>query len=216
MKKALVVVLWVALLVTSVGCGDDGGGSSDGAGSGAGGSGGSSGDACTKVSGCGGDIVGEWKVSASCAEPPDLKELCPTATVELTNTKVSGTASFKSDMNFSWSVTASANATLVFPADCLSSGGKMVTCQEVQDLLKVDPSAKNITCSSSDGGCKCENPYNSEDMTSGTYSVSGSTVMLTIGSNKGTADFCVKGGKLYLNATGGDSGLPSGQLTLSK
>jgi hypothetical protein len=225
MKHPYVFVFMIGCALSQIGCGDDSGGSG-GAGSGAAGSGGSA--TCEKVAACGGDLAGEWKMTQICVEQPgtteDIKAICESAKLEINSTTVTGSLSYKAaDMTFTQSTTLDATATLVLPASCLKAGSTTYTCQQLQDIFKADPGAMQIACtSSSDGGCNCKNPVHEVTSNTGTYAISGSTVTLTTAKDKGTAEYCVKGSKLYLHTTvssgttmGGDF-TPSGQLVLEK
>jgi hypothetical protein len=224
MKHPFVLVLMIGCALSQVGCGDDAGGGG-GAGTGSAGSGGST--TCEKVSACGGDLAGTWKMTQICVEQPgtsdDIKAICETAKLEINTTTVSGSLTYKPDMTFSQTTTLDATATLVLPASCLKSGSTTYTCPQLQEAFRKDPGATMIECtSSSDGGCNCKNLVHEVTANDGTYSASGSTVTLTTAKDKGTAEYCVKGSKLYLHttvsssmSTGGDFS-PAGQLVLEK
>jgi hypothetical protein len=215
MKHASVIVTSVVFALLQVGCGGNGGGAAGSGGSSTAGSGAAS-AACDKVNACGGDMVGEWKMTAACADPPKATTLCDAATAVVGAATVTGTASYKGDMTFTLMGMVDATATLTLPASCLMQGGKTLTCSQIQTILATDPTAKLISCTASGTGCKCLNPYHSVLNNTGTYSVSGSMVTLTIGKDKATADFCAKDNKLHLAITSSSGELPTGQISLTK
>jgi hypothetical protein len=227
MKYAFVLVTVVGLVIGSAGCGgdDNGAGGSGAAGSGAGTAGSAS---CEKVVACGGTLTGDWTIAQICVDQPgaspDVKAICETAEVTIGSATGSGSISYKADLTFTQTATIDAVGTLILPPACLKQGNSTLTCKDVQDLFRMDAAASQIVCtSSSNNGCTCTNPVHQVTSNTGTYAVSGSTVTLTTSTDKGTAEYCVKGNKLYLHTTvssqtaGAGAGFtPSGQLVLDK
>jgi hypothetical protein len=220
MKYAFVLVTVVGWIIGSVGCGgdDDGAGGSGAAGGGA--------TSCEKVAACGGDLTGEWTITQICVDQlgpsDDVKSVCETAAATLGSATGSGNISFKADLSFTQAATIDAVGTLNLPPTCLKQGSTTLSCTEVQDIFRKDATASQIVCSaSSNAGCNCTNPVHQVTSNTGTYVTSGSSVMLTTSKEKGTAEYCVKGSKLYLHTTVSSQGMsggftPSGQLVLEK
>ena len=161
-------------------------------------------------------MTGDWKTTSVCVDPPMVTDVCEAATAMVSGTKITGTASFKADKTFTLMATIDAMGTLILPASCLKQGSTTLTCKQIQDVLAMDRNAKQLTCSDNAGGCKCLNPYHETVSNSGTYDASGSSVMLTSGMDKATADYCVQDGKLHMNIKTSMGGLPTGQLSFGK
>jgi hypothetical protein len=228
MKYAFVLVTVVGLVIESAGCG---GGNTGAGGSGAAGSGGASAGSsasCEKVAACGGTLTGEWTITQICPDQPgpsaDVKAICETAELQIGSATGSGSIRYNADLTFTQMATIDAMGMLILPPACLKQGNTTLTCKAVQDIFRMDAGAAQIACSStSNGGCTCTNPVHQVTSNTGTYAVNGSTVMLTTSTDKGTAEYCVKGTKLYLHTTvssqtAGTGGgfTPSGQLVLDK
>jgi hypothetical protein len=186
---------------------------------------------CGKVSPCGGDVVGTWKIVDSCEEGSSLSTAnssCPSETGQVTSMSASGTATFNSDMTYALSLTESFSETLSVPMSCLSMGGITVTCDELTTalggLLESD-GGTTTNCTASGSGCDCNislSGLTTNDM--GTYTVSGNTLTTTSTTSPGTTgggDYCVQGGNtLHLISTqmgaGGAPGTPAADLVATK
>ncbi|HYP90608.1 MAG TPA: hypothetical protein VEQ59_20700, partial [Polyangiaceae bacterium] len=96
MGKILVAVLGAWLVVGSAGCGSksSGGGAA----------------ACSAGSSCGGDIVGNWKITSSCFDFGSLEPSegsCPDITQTVKDVSTSGAVTYNADKTYSSSFTFS-------------------------------------------------------------------------------------------------------------
>jgi hypothetical protein len=211
MKHSLVPLIALVFATISAGCGGDDDDSSASPGGSAN---------CTTTPACGGEIVGDWKITGFCPDtskvPPQLKELCESATLDYDAPVVSGSLSFKSDMTFTQSTMAKGTGYIVLPADCFKQDS--LTCDQAQTLINNASGAAPIKCSASNGGCKCALAIDEAPTTMGTYTTSGSKATLKA-KDELTSDYCVKGSELTLtlNFTPGDKMYQfAGQLKLQK
>jgi hypothetical protein len=196
---------WLLVVMTAAGasatsCGGDGG-------------------SCGMVSSCGGDIVGDWRITSSCIKSMDTLGAdfsCPTGTVTSSAT-ATGTASYRTDMTYTVSFTLTGTDSVVIPASCLSAG---TTCDQVNQVF-FRGLLPDLRCSSASGGCNCSLVIPATPLTeTGTYATTGGA--LTTTPSSGTPDtggYCVKGNQLDLTppaAMAGATGTMSGDLTLMR
>jgi hypothetical protein len=207
---------------THGGSGGAGGASSagtGGAGGQAAGTGGSGASCPTSMSPCGGNIVGTWKVTQSCATATDdLSSAgagCTGASAVLDIT-YGGSLTYNADLTFDFSaVTASETVHEQFPSGCSPFG---LTCQQ---LGQTATDAGTPRCSTdTQGGCVCDSvAMLTSNNPTGTYAVSGGKITTTSTSGKpSTNSYCVQGNVLYLildqTADGGLSAM--GQIVLAR
>ena len=176
--------------------------------SGVSGCGGSADDACGRVQPCGGDVVGTWQLSSTCANPPPLPgKLCADATVRHSSYDVSGTATFGADLSFSISATETGTIEVSVPATCLMMGAATQSCDQITPEV---PSGVNVRCVESGDGCLCTFVLLSHDVgEAGTYVTNGS--MLTETPTNGavaTVGTCVAGDRLHVLTLAPDSTAP--------
>lgn len=192
------------------------------------GGGGGGGGTCATAGNCGGDLTGDWRVTASCARTSGTvgATACPNATVSgpLTFT---GTASYNADLTYTATLATSGTEVVDVPASCLVQSGVPVTCEQLNFLLPTlmpSLSALNLHCvSASGGGCSCTATLNALTTTgSGTYTTSGGTLTVTPASGAPQAnDYCVKGSNtLDLTPPSSITALPglmvTGDLTFTR
>jgi hypothetical protein len=195
----------IAIGVTFLGCSSSSG------------SGGSGGDNCGKVAACGGNIVGTWTVATACAQstaPTSVTTGSCTETTQVGQISASGTATFNSDMTYTYSLSESASETVTVPMSCLTVAGVTVTCDELQmDLggaIKDDAGATTTTCTTSGTSCSCDVSVAGQAVTeTGTYTISGDTVTTTSSTSTGTTgggQYCVQGNTLHILSAAMGSG----------
>jgi len=183
------VVLPVALGLTMLSCG------------------GSSGN-CGKVLPCGGNVVGNYNVSAACFNNAALNMNpiadCPGATVNISGLNVTGSGSFNADLTYSVTQTISASASETIPASCLVMNGVTVTCaqldQAIQMLLTQAPGTyQSVHCSGS-STCTCTFvlvPQTTSE--TGTYTTSGTTITTTDSTgSSSSSEYCAQGNELHM------------------
>lgn len=196
---------WIAIGVTLVACSSSSSGADSNAAS-----------SCGKVAPCGGDIVGSWKIVASCAQAPSTTgDPCSNGgTVQAVSVAASGTATFNADMTYSVDVAESDSETVDVPLSCLSVNGVAGSCADLAMAIgSVAPDAgTTASCTTAGANCSCtvSEAGTTFDET-GTYTVSGTafTTMQGTGANTGTGggSYCVQGNTLHILSTMGASGM---------
>jgi hypothetical protein len=153
-------------------------------------------DCSQPFSACGGNVVGTWHLQGICNSAAiygcDVQTSSPTATF-----------TFNSDGTF---VTAanSTNATLTYPASCFAPGATLAnaTCAQLGTSLM---SAGVGSCSGAVGSdCVCSIMTSTSAMYSGTYTISGSQIMIAgtagdLGATTAGFDYCVSGDQLRIS-----------------
>ena len=170
--------------------------------------GGSSGS-CGKVQPCGGDVVGDYNITAACINNAaismgDIGIDCPGATTSVTGLSISGTASLNADMTYTRTQTISATVQMTLPPSCLTMNGITLTCAQLDQGLQTsiaDPTSpfQSARCSGS-SSCSCSFVLRPETQSdSGTYSTAGTTLTWTSSTGSADADqYCVQGNELHL------------------
>jgi hypothetical protein len=161
--------------------------------------------ACVDVAACGGDLTGSWKILNFCFDQPsapaNLLDVCPTATLNVSNTIISGNISYKADKTFTQKTSLTATLTLTIPGSCLQ-GQNAVTCTQLESSSNQGSTGSKVACSSTaDAGCQCSSALQDTSEDSGTYTVD--KARLTLVAENGATDeedFCVQGSNLYLLA----------------
>jgi hypothetical protein len=160
---------------------------------------------CGKVQPCGGSVVGNWTISGECFNSAslnmDVMADCPGATVNTSGVKVSGSATFDANGNYTVMETVSLSATETIPASCLSMNGLTLTCAQLDQLIKQsvasDPTVFQSASCSGNSSCTCRFTLAPQTMNeSGTYTTSGTSLMLSGSSS--AAQYCAQGNELHL------------------
>jgi hypothetical protein len=183
-----------AIGVTLLGCSSSSNSGSDGAGA-----------SCGKVAACGGNIVGTWNFVAGCASTSASaasNSACPNESIQSTTVTASGSATFNSDLTYSVDVTESVSESLVVPMSCLTVGGMTISCDEIATVLagalETDGGGPTTTCTSSGTDCDCNISLSGlSTHETGTYTLSGNSVVTTAGGTSGGGDYCVQGDTLH-------------------
>jgi hypothetical protein len=178
---------------------------------------------CGDGSSCGGDIVGNWKITSSCLEL-DQTEMsgsmsCAGLKTKAEDVAISGNVAYNADKTYGARLTVTGNLVLTVPASCLTQQGVTVTCAQLQQSLQMNAAAggyESASCSGSNG-CSCTmGLVPQEQVSSGTYSTSAGTLTQTeTGGTPEDSSFCVKGNSLTLSPKGGMSG-GSGSIVLTR
>lgn len=174
---------------------------------------------CNSVSGCGGDLTGNWAVEDACfqvLEQPTV-DGCPGATLTVKLDDKSGTWSFK-DGSFNADFTLIGRSVLHVPASCRTINGTMHDCSEFNDTTS---DGLPLTCSMlSSGDCACSIPESSNTKGNGMYTATGSKLDL---GGQAALQYCVKGDHLYIGGEmdvsmgmGGESARGALQLAMKK
>jgi hypothetical protein len=188
--------------------------------------GGSDGGTCSMANACGGDIVGDWKITSSCLKVTGTLDDadCPTASINA-SLHATGTASYRADLTYSLAFVLSGMETIGFPATCLTFNGVTVTCDQLNQQFVTNPPAgiAALHCTSAgSGGCNCTATLPDQtDTEVGTY-ITGSGILTTTQTGS-TPDpgggYCVQGNTLDLTppASMAQAGVTmSGDLTLTR
>jgi hypothetical protein len=166
---------------------------------------------CGKVQPCGGNVVGNYDVTAACTTDPtggmDFGINCPEAVVGTPAISITGSASFNADFTYMLTRTVSATAPVTFPPSCLAAltGGITLTCEQINQavpllIASMPDVIQAATCSGSGATCTCTVtlvPQTTSE--SGEYNTSGTT-LTTIVSSTGTVyggQYCVQGNELH-------------------
>jgi hypothetical protein len=174
-----------------------------GCGSGGGGAGGPA--SCLQVQPCGGDVVGTWKILGGCINSAALSAAvmaaCPGATVG-GNIAISGTVTYNADLTYTFDVTETIAETQNLPLSCTG----LASCSELEARMSADNPDAIVTCSGTDT-CGCQTTLSIPRTTaSGTYTTSGTTVVLSSGTSTTTDSYCVQGNMLHLMSVSSTTG----------
>ena len=164
----------------------------------------SDGGSCGTVAACGGDIVADWTIVDACLSASGsavFGDFCPTATIDGSGIKASGTAAYRADGTFDASITMSGSVAFSLPPSCLTTSGITLTCAQLDQAVKQeqmmdpDPSIQSISCAGT-SSCRCTVQMAPQtSVGTGTYSTSG-TAVIENGVESGS--YCVKGNELHL------------------
>jgi len=183
MKKLLLATLLVsASSILSLGCGPDGGGGSCG------------------LAPCGGDIVGTWNTSSICVDTSALMDSfmvdgCPQASIGAVAFTATGPITYNADLTYAVNLTLNGTFAFNFPGACLNGA----SCADLDAAVKAQvaadttPTIQSASCTGS-GDCVCTFvalPQTTGE--SGTYTISGSSIISTSNGTTDAVDYCVKG-----------------------
>ena len=179
---------------------------------------------CSNSAGCGGNIVGTWKIESSCVSVnPEamMSGTCTGTSEDTSGLKISGSVTYAADMTYTSNTTVSGSAKVTLPAACLMQNGITLTCDQLSQALAGQPMMMGATAGSctatSGGGCSCKVTITSQsNSATGTYTTTGSGA-LTQTPNTGTTEtdaYCVRGSTLTISPSSDSTS--KGTLTLSK
>jgi hypothetical protein len=180
---------------------------------------------CGMVAACGGNIVGNWRVTGSCLKVSGTlgDATCPGATID-GSLHITGTTSYAADLTYIQSFILTGTETIGFPASCLTRSGVTLTCDQLNQSFAANPPAPSVAslhCTAAGGGaCNCVTTLTAMSVNeTGTYITSGGN--LTSTQTGGVPDsgggYCVKGTRLDLTPASmmGGTLIESGDLTLA-
>ena len=167
---------------------------------------------CGKVSACGGDVVGNYNISAGCinnaALNMQLVANCPGATANASGVKVTGSGSFNADLTYSTTETLTASFSETIPASCLTTTSNGITItltcaqldQAIQQLVQQDPTTIQSAHCAGANSCTCSFTLAGQTTTEmGTYTTLGTTITMTSSTGTVTTDsYCVQGKDLHV------------------
>jgi hypothetical protein len=190
-----------------------------GSGGGTGGTGGSS-SACGTVEPCGGSLAGTWTITSECLNIAELtlsaqQGICAQALVTSASASASGTATFNANLSYSVSETVTGVLTYQFPATC--TGG--LTCAAYGEYQAATlPAGASFTCTGTTA-CACTQSILNTSTDSGTYSTTGSNVVITsaVTGTTNSGGYCIQGSTLHLVTVDPTMNTgPMGQATIAK
>ena len=188
MRKSLLLIFGLFL-----GCGDDSGSGQ-----------------CGSFTPCGGAIVGTWSITESCANIiGSSSSSCPGMTATVSHVQMTGTFTFTSNGTYNTATTTTESISATYPQSCLTSYN--MTCAQIGTSLNAGSGGVTGSCQSkANGDCACtENIASAPSTEQGTYTTSVSSLtMLKTGSTTttGSAEYCVQGNTLKIQATVSTSG----------
>ena len=214
MKNLIGALLLIAVSSMTAGCGGDSGSSNT-----------IGGPSCG-VGPCGGDVVGTWNVTDICLSRSilmstfagELMGSCPGASVGNSDAGPSGLFVFNTDSTYSLDFTMTLSLGMNFPLSCFPAG---TTCADLDAAFKQqaagDPSITSTACAGS-GTCACTIVEAPRQITeSGTYSVSGSSLLTTpTGGAADTQGYCVKDKNMTFSDTTPDPQNPVTAIVVTK
>jgi hypothetical protein len=163
---------------------------------------------CGKVQPCGGDVVGNYNVSAACFDNAALTMQigmdCPGASANISGLNVSGNGSFNADGTYSITETVSASVSETIPPSCLTMSGITLTCaqldQALQQLLIQSPGTYQSAHCSGSTSCTCTFVLAAQTTTdTGTYTTSGTTITTTDSAGtSSSSSYCVQGNEFHM------------------
>ena len=167
---------------------------------------------CGQAQPCGGELTGTWKMIAMCIVDPsflgiDTSPICPAATVDSSQSRISGVIMFGSPIYSQPSPVSEMPALKVtIPSSCLSAGQ---TCTDLDrsysQAVSSNPNLQSASCMTNGSDCVCS--FVGADPGGpwlGVYSASNGYLSLT---RKDAVDsyaneYCVQGNQLHLMALG--------------
>jgi hypothetical protein len=190
---ALAPLLGMCLLLD--GCG---GKSSGGDGGGAGGDGQASASSiCGTLTACGGSVVGTWTVSSICLDSPQGYPSCP-GFQHSGQLQYSGTITFSSSGTYISALTRSGTLVSTYPTTCLAGS----TCSQLSSSLFQPDAGYAGSCSSNADACVCSATYAGPEDEQGTYTIDGSSIVMSSASWGGDqGQYCVQGNQLTVRST---------------
>jgi hypothetical protein len=159
--------------------------------------------ACTGTfNACGGDPTGTWKVTAVCTDGDLVAGLNAEIAADYSacgNTFTAASAALGGSVTYgtgeySFDATMEIVEVFAYTPACFSqiSGGVALSagvCSQLQQGLNSEPGGK-ATCSYDGTNCSCQGTITYQNTTSGTYTISGSTIVEDSGT---TYDYCIDG-----------------------
>jgi hypothetical protein len=175
------------------------------------GGGGAPATTCGNTQPCGGDVVGSWVPAGSCVTTASIQvrymsqlgDECPpgasVSIVDATSDWAAVSSTFDADGNYAGTAAFSASVQISVPAACLVTRGCADLDAELQAMVSPDTGIASASCHDGAAACTCSVVQQQTSDSSGTYSVSGTTLtMLPTGGSPNDMPFCVRGSELHL------------------
>ncbi|HSY25487.1 MAG TPA: hypothetical protein VK841_25375 [Polyangiaceae bacterium] len=173
---------------------------------------------------CGGDVTGTWTIVSDCiVSSAEADAGCVGETGTVTVQSGSETLTFNAGAYSVSATQGTSSETLTIPIACLSVAGfdAGTLCDEESLLFAQADGGSTGSCTLSASSCTCSGTTTtSSDASSGTYVLSGNTVMINPadGGASTVGSYCVQGNTLYVDASamGGSAGTPGSFIVLTK
>jgi hypothetical protein len=138
--------------------------------------------------------------------------LCPAAEVVPGSLVASGTVAFKGDQTYMLSLTQTGTVTVSVPATCLMQQGLTLTCEQAAQFIQgAGPPITSAKCTGT-SSCTCAFGVSFTSNESGTWAVTGTSLIFTVNGVSEADDFCVQGRELHMmhlqSMMGGATGTP--------
>lgn len=191
------------------------------------GCGGGGGEICANAPGCGGDVVGTWRITSACLSVmlSFSSPSCPTQTASGSAVGAEGTVTYNSGLTYTSNTAFTGTITSIVPPECLVVNGSPVTCDWLDQQNQAHPTA-GVTVRCSGSPCTCTETFTPTLKTQmGTYTTSARVLTETPAGGTGDqSDYCVVGTTMtvsphitsMMNADAGVSGTEMGTITLTK
>lgn len=162
---------------------------------------------CEPFTACGGNLLGEWRLSNVClsdALKMDLEasaNVCNEGSAALTQTKATGTVTFDAD-SVVYQADLSLDFTAEFPLSCASSAAN---CADVQQRYAMRDGLTDAACKEVGSSCSCSYRLAHELVKQNGYRVSGFTLSETDASDGSMTEdeYCVTGTTLRIKSPDG-------------
>jgi hypothetical protein len=123
---------------------------------------------------------------------------CPQASVSSSHLTATGTVNYGADLTYSSNYRINGSITVNLPASCLTTQGITITCDQLNQVFAMDPTAPpGLHCvASGGGGCACTIvEMNTASAETGTYTTTAAGVLTETpaGGTPSTSDYCVRG-----------------------
>jgi collagen type VII alpha len=173
---------------------------------------------------CGGDVTGTWTIASDCILiSVDADAGCAGETGTVAVQSGAQTITFSAGAYSLSAAQGTSSETLTIPIACLSVAGldAGTLCDEESLIFEQADGGTTGSCMLSASSCTCSGTTtSSSDAASGTYVLSGNTVMINPadGGAATAGSYCVQGNTLYVDASamGGSSGTAGSFIVLTK
>jgi hypothetical protein len=166
-------------------------------------------DECERVSACGGEIVGDWRVIGACTDVSFVKDAllgCEEVAIVDSESEVSGGIHYAAAGEYSLAVTYWGTLILGVPSSCFERRASNDPCRDMGRILEQrgELFLDSASCSPAGDGCACElsrEPF--QWIRSGSYTTDGSVVRDSAGQQ---SQYCVTDDRLWLSLDASESG----------
>jgi hypothetical protein len=128
--------------------------------------------------------------------------VCPAAEVVPGALAASGTVSFNADQTYAFSLTQTGTVIVNVPATCLMQQGLSLTCEEAAQFIQLSLGSgspfTSVKCTGA-SACSCAFEVSTTGNESGTWAVSGTSLIFNAANGASQADgFCIQGRELHI------------------